>query len=195
MKKNIISIVILLLAISIIVINLWEPMKTRGDKVNPKPNIEESILEGPLKKTNSSSLQEGDPAPDFELTTLTGKKTNLSDFKGKKIILNFWASWCPPCVAEMPHMQKFYEKNKDNGIEIVAVNLTSMEKKIQDVKDFSNKYELSFPILLDEKGEIGSKFQAFGIPTSYIVDSKGIIRKKIVGPMDEGMIKKLIDET
>lgn len=84
MKKNIISIVILLLAISIIVINLWEPIKTRGDKVNPKPNIEESILEGSLKKTNSSSLQEGDSAPDFELTTLTGRKANLSDFKGKK---------------------------------------------------------------------------------------------------------------
>ena len=112
--------------------------------------------------------------------------------KGKRLILNFWATWCPPCKAEMPHMQKFYQEQKGNNIEILAVNLTTGEKNPKDVAKFVKDYGLTFPILLDSSGEIGEAYQAFTIPTSYIIDSHGIIKKKIIGPMDKEMMTELI---
>ncbi|WP_442598286.1 peroxiredoxin family protein [Neobacillus sp. D3-1R] len=138
-------------------------------------------------------IQEGNKAPDFQLQTLDGKEMKLSDMAGKKVILNFWATWCPPCKAEMPHMQEFYSEQKDNGIEIVAVNLTTAEKNQDDIGKFIKDYGLTFPVLLDSPGEVGQTYQAFTIPTSYIIDSNGIIRKKIVGPMDKDMMKGLTD--
>lgn len=139
-------------------------------------------------------LKKGNIAPDFELTTLEGKPVKLSDFKGKKVILNFWATWCPPCKAEMPHMQNFYEEQKnDNGdVEILAVNLSDSEKNNQVVKQFVKEYELTFPILLDTEG-VGDDYQAFTIPTSYVIDSNGIIKHKIVGPMSKEMMEKMVN--
>ncbi|MGE8204604.1 peroxiredoxin family protein [Heyndrickxia sp. NPDC080065] len=191
MKKNILPIAILLIAVAIVVINMWKPVTTGGKKKNSEEVV---TAKNPASKTNATNNQEADFAPDFELTTLSGKQAKLSDFKGKKVILNFWATWCPPCRAEMPHMQSFYEKNKSKGIEVVAINLTSNEKslqKVQKVKDFVKEYKLTFPILLDEVGMIGAQYQVFTIPTSYILDEEGKILKKQIGPMDEEMMEKL----
>lgn len=138
-------------------------------------------------------ISEGQLAPDFTLKTTSGEEMKLSSFKGKKVILNFWASWCPPCKAEMPHMQEFYEENKESNVELLSVNLTTAEKKSSDVVKFVEEYELTFPVMLDEQGDIGQIYQAYAIPTSYLIDSKGIIRKKIVGPMDKEMMNKLIN--
>ncbi|MFC0417230.1 TlpA disulfide reductase family protein [Cytobacillus solani] len=106
-------------------------------------------------------------------------------------MLNFWATWCPPCKAEMPHMQNFYEENNNKGMEVLAVNLTNIDKGEENIKTFVKEYGLTFPIPLDENGLIGPQYQAFTIPTSYIIDSNGMITKKIVGPMDEAMMKNL----
>lgn len=141
-----------------------------------------------------SEVKVGKRAPDFELTTLAGETVKLSDYQGKKVVLNLWATWCPPCKAEMPHMQNFYENNKENGIEILAVNLTNMDKGRKNIENFVKEYGLTFEIPLDEDGSIGMQYQAFSIPTSYIIDSDGIIIKKIVGPMDEGMMENLTKE-
>lgn len=162
---------------------------TETEKVEQKVDTEETVA----NNSNDMGLQEGDKAPDFELQTLDQKSIKLSNMVGKKVILNFWATWCPPCKAEMPHMQEFYDEQKGNGIEILAVNLTTAEKNADDIGVFVNDYGLTFPILLDSQGEIGQVYQAFSIPTSYIIDSKGIIRKKIVGPMDKEMMKELIN--
>lgn len=137
-------------------------------------------------------IQEGSKAPDFVLITLNGEEVKLSDFVGKKIILNFWATWCPPCKAEMPHMQKFYHEQKDSGVEILAVNLTSSEKNEADIGEFIKSNELSFPVLLDQNGDIAQTYQAFTIPTSYVIDTNGIIRNKVVGPMDTEMMEELV---
>lgn len=135
-------------------------------------------------------IEEGNKAPDFELETLDGNKIKLSDYQGKKVILNFWATWCPPCKAEMPHMQEFYEEQSKNGVVILAVNL---EKNADDaVAAFVENYGLTFPILLDRDVSIGRIYQAFTIPTSYIIDTKGFIQKKIVGPMDKEMMNELV---
>ncbi|MDZ5472273.1 redoxin domain-containing protein [Bacillus sp. 31A1R] len=138
-------------------------------------------------------IKEGNQAPDFQLQTMEGEEIQLSSLQGKKVIVNFWATWCPPCKAEMPHMQEFYEEQKENGIEILAVNLATTEKDPTALWSFVEDYGLTFPILLDSEGEIADTYQAFTIPTSYVIDSSGIIRKKITGPMDKEMMLQLIN--
>ena len=140
----------------------------------------------------NEGLNKGEQAPDFELTTLAGEPIRLSELQGKKVILNFWATWCPPCKAEMPHMQNFYEDYAETeNVEIVAVNLTSGDREAS-VEEFVKDYGLTFPIPMDVEGEVGQKFQAVTIPTSYIIDTDGLIQNKIVGPMDENMIQDFI---
>lgn len=142
-------------------------------------------------QTVSVGIEEGDRAPNFKLSTLDGKVLTLSSQKGKKVLLNFWASWCPPCKAEMPDMNVFYQKYH-HKVEIFAVNLTMAEKNKQDVTKFVKDHGLTFPILLDVKGQVGNMYQAFTIPTTYVIDTNGIIQKKIIGPLNQETMEKLI---
>ncbi|MGJ7920190.1 peroxiredoxin family protein [Neobacillus sp. LXY-4] len=156
----------------------------------------DSALTSSSKQERSTNLhtgiQEGEKAPDFQLDTLEGEAIKLSDSKGKKVVLNFWATWCPPCKAEMPHVERFYQDQENNRVEILAVNLTTSEKGKNEISQFIKDYELTFPILLDENGDIADMYQAITIPTSYIIDSNGIIRKKIVGPIDQEMLEEIV---
>ena len=189
MNKNLFSIAIILLAVAIVFVNLWEPKNKDAASEEDVSTIFENV-----EVSDSSGIEIGKAAPDFELVTLKGESVKLSDYKGKKVILNFWATWCPPCKAEMPHMQKFYEENKEDGIEILAVNLTDMDNGKKSIESFVKDYELTFEIPLDQKGVIGRQYQAFTIPTSYLIDTNGIISNKVVGPMDEEMMKSLTGE-
>jgi peroxiredoxin len=127
-------------------------------------------------------VTEGKSAPDFELMTLEGEEMSLSSLQGKKVIINFWATWCPPCRAEMPDMQKIQDTYGDDVV-IAAVNLTSSEKNVESVKSFIDELGLSFPVLLDEKGEINKQYEVISYPTSYIVDENGVISTKLIGAM------------
>lgn len=139
-------------------------------------------------------LKKGETPPDFELTTLAGETVRLSEMKGTKVILNFWGSWCPPCKAEMPHMQKYYKKNADkDNVEILAVNLTSGEKKgLPAVEQFVKAYNLTFPIPLDETGELAQQYLVSIIPTTYFIGTDGVVANRYVGPMDEKTLKYLV---
>ncbi|MBO9129051.1 TlpA disulfide reductase family protein [Bacillus sp. 165] len=140
----------------------------------------------------SQGLEVGKKAPDFELQTLDGKKTKLSDLKGKKVILNFWATWCPPCKKELPEMQKFNEKHGED-VTILAVNYTISEKgKAQGVQQFATEQGITFPILLDTDSSVSNMYKIITIPTSYFIDSKGIIRQKFIGPMTENFMEKTV---
>jgi peroxiredoxin len=191
LNKNLLSIAIILLAVAIVFVNLWKPTSTEGNKATTDVPEEETTVDESIPGIDLTAVKEGKAAPDFELTNLEGETVKLSDYQGKKVILNLWATWCPPCQAEMPHMQNFYEKNKDNGIEILAVNLTSMDNGRATIKQFVDDFGLTFQIPLDEDGSIGRQYQAVSIPTSYMIDTKGVISKKIVGPMDETMMENL----
>ncbi len=142
-----------------------------------------------------SGLEKGKTPPDFELSTLTGDMVKLTDYRGKKVILNFWASWCGPCKAEMPHMQKYYEKNKESAnVEIIAVNMTTTERGgLTGIKKFVDAYGLTFPIPLDNDGEVVDMYGVLTIPTTYMIGRDGTIQQKIIGPMDEKTINELVD--
>ncbi|MDM5317683.1 TlpA disulfide reductase family protein [Fictibacillus sp. b24] len=136
-----------------------------------------------------TGLKPGSKAHDFSLKTLDGKQIQLNDYRGKKVILNFWATWCPPCREEMPEMQKFYSDYKDKNVEILAVNLAYAETKKEKVGEFVEKYDLSFPIPLDEKNTTGKQYRAVSIPTSYFIDENGNITNFHIGPMDYEFMK------
>ncbi|WP_243291817.1 TlpA disulfide reductase family protein [Bacillus sp. FJAT-47783] len=136
-------------------------------------------------------LEKGALAPDFEVQTLEGEIAHLSDFRGKKVILNFWATWCPPCKEEMPEMQKFHEKFGDQ-VAVIGVNFTVSEKSEENVRTFVEENEYTFPILLDQKNKANSGYEVLSYPTSYFLDEEGRIIDKIVGPMT---YKVMIEKT
>lgn len=137
-------------------------------------------------------LNEGKRAPDFELVDLNGKTVKLSDYLGKPVLLNFWATWCPPCKDEMPHMEKLYKKYEKDGFAILAVNVTTSEKDPTHVGQFVDEYKLTFPIPLDEKGAVFHDYAIIGYPTSFFIDSEGVIRRKVMGPVKEDELEKEI---
>jgi peroxiredoxin len=136
---------------------------------------------------NLPGLPIGEKAPDFELKTLDGKTVKLSDYRGKKVILNFWATWCPPCKAEMPDIQKYYNEADDN-VEILAVNIDPQ----YDVKKFIRDANVTFPVLLDSKDEVNTLYRILTIPTTYFIDGEGIIRSKHLSVMTTEIIREHI---
>ncbi len=136
-------------------------------------------------------IKKGYTAPDFELLNLDDEPVKLSDFAGKKVILNFWATWCPPCRAEMPHMEKFYTDHEKDVV-VLAVNLTNTEKNRANVSDFIEDFGLTFPIVMDEEGDVSSSYQVVAYPTSYIIDSQGIIQNIYQGAINYEMMNKAI---
>ncbi|MDW2884672.1 peroxiredoxin family protein [Exiguobacterium artemiae] len=184
--KKIAAVLILLLALGLIGINLYDNQQAKKQAAQEKQRT--TILE----KTQVDKTEEKkERATDFSLQTTDGKTIRLSDYRGKKVILNFWATWCPPCKAEMPHMQKFYEAHHDE-VEVIAVNLTSLDNGNAALEKFIQDYKLSFTIPLDRDGEVGNQYKAYTIPTSYLIDADGFIEQKIIGPMNEEMMEELI---
>ena len=133
-------------------------------------------------KSAESRPVTGLPAPNFTLPGLDGKMVSLNDYRGKVVLLNIWATWCPPCVDEMPSMQKLHQTLKDERFEILAVSIDESGMKI--VRPFMKKHRLSFPALLDPKGDIKRLYQITGVPESFVLDKNGTIVEKIIGPRD-----------
>lgn len=142
-----------------------------------------------VTSSQAYGLNIGAKAPDFQLKTVTGKSVQLSDFKGKKVMLNFWATWCPPCKAEMPEMEQFYKQaNKD--VVILGVNIDPQN----DVKGFVHNYGITFPILLDSENKVNGIYQILSIPTTYFINRNGVIQNKYTGSMQINMMKQFISQ-
>ncbi|MEN1967230.1 TlpA disulfide reductase family protein [Lentibacillus sp. N15] len=145
--------------------------------------------EDKAKESDRTGLSKGDMAPDFELETLDGKTVHLSDFKGERVLVNFWATWCPPCRAEIPDLEKLYQ-NKD--VTILATNLTMSEENENKVTDFVDEFGMSFPVLKDSDGDVSATYQVQAYPTSYMIDSNGRIQFIQLGPMNyDQMVQEL----
>ena len=120
-------------------------------------------------------------APEFTLKDLNGKDVSLKDFSGKVVFLTFWATWCGPCIIEMPSMEKLYRQFKDDGLIIVAINFQESRKQ---VKVFMDNFRLTFPALLDQKGEVGGLYGVFSLPTTYLIDPEGRLIGGAIGARD-----------
>lgn len=141
-----------------------------------------SLKENDLGLRSESPVRVGHPAPDFTFPDLTGKKVSLTDFRGKVVFVNVWATWCPPCREEMPSMQKLYERFKNEEFKILAVSIDSNGREA--VAPFMEKLNLTFPALLDPESKMWGLYGLTGVPESFIMDREGLVVKKIVGAID-----------
>ncbi|MBD3107332.1 redoxin domain-containing protein [Bacillus sp. AGMB 02131] len=145
-------------------------------------------LEAEQEET-SPGLKTGIKAPDFSLQTLNGESVKLSDYEGKKVVLNFWATWCKPCREEMPDLQAVYSENKEDVV-ILAVNMDAHN----DVKGFTDQYAVTFPVLLDEEDEVSERYQVISLPTTYFIDVDGKIAKKHLGQITDEQLEDVLNE-
>ncbi|MFC4557232.1 TlpA family protein disulfide reductase [Virgibacillus kekensis] len=143
---------------------------------------------------DQTGIEQGETAPDFTLETLSGETLQLSDLRGKKVILNFWASWCGPCKKEMPEMQKFYEEHKKE-VEIVALNLTGREVGVSNVKKYIDKFGYTYPVPLDEELKVQEMYGVTVIPTTYFINTNGKIQlPRKAGPMTYEYLEEMVNK-
>jgi cytochrome c biogenesis protein CcmG/thiol:disulfide interchange protein DsbE len=138
--------------------------------------------------------QQGFLAPDFALETPSGETISLADLRGQAVLVNLWATWCPPCRAEMQSIEKMYREYKDQGFTVLAINMTYQDNA-SAVMPFVEEQALTFPILLDENGEIGNAYQLRSLPSSYFIRRDGIINEVVIGgPMSEALLRTRIED-
>ncbi len=145
------------------------------------------------KKERTLKVFKGDPVPpELRLNDLNMKLVDLKHYKGQVVLVNFWASWCPPCVHEMPSMQNLQDRFIAKGFTILGVNMAEDKKTVQHF--LNSKVNVKFPILFDQEGKALKKWGVFAFPTSYIIDKKGLIRYAIFGGVDwetKSIVKKI----
>ncbi len=138
--------------------------------------------------------QAGFLAPDFTLTTLDDETVTLPDLRGQVVLLNIWASWCPPCRAEMPAMQRVWEEYQSRGVVVLAVNSTVQDTPA-DAQNFVTENGLTFPIPLDTGGEVTRLYRVSSLPTSFFIGADGVIREVVIGgPMAEALLRSRVEQ-
>jgi peroxiredoxin len=135
--------------------------------------------ENPQPKANQFKSQEGYMAPRFSLRNLKGNMEGLDDHLGKVIVVNFWATWCVPCVKEMPSFENLYRRYRSQGLTLLAVSLDKGDST--KVQEFADKHKISFPILLDTKGVAEKLYPSFSIPFTYVIDKQGRVVARVDG--------------
>jgi len=136
-----------------------------------------------LQSSKYEPLVVGMSAPDFSLPDLQGKKQQLSDYRGKVVFLNFWATWCKPCKEEMPSMQVLWENLKKEDFVMLAVSMDRVTTT-KDIPPFVENLKLTFPIFTDSWGQTDKRYKLMGVPETYIIDQGGVLREKVIGPRD-----------
>ena len=143
---------------------------------------------------NTSAPQAGFAAPDFTLKTPTGETYTLSELRGQAVLVNLWATWCPPCRAEMPAIEKMYQEYKDQGFIVLAVDMTYQDDPFA-VIPFTKEFNLTIPILLEETGDVAALYQLRSLPSSYFINRAGIIQEVVIGgPMSEALLRTRIEQ-
>ena len=188
MKKNIGIIIVLVLVITM----LGTYIKKEIDRSNA---IDEQAKGYEVALGEQVGLEKNQLAPDFTLFNLEDEEVTLSDLQGKRVVLNFWATWCPPCEAEMPHMQKYYDKySEEDNVEIVGVNLTYGKEKVERVEQFLQSYDITFPVVLQPDDAVEEQYGIITLPTTYFIDREGKIQKKILGPLDLDSLRENVTQ-
>lgn len=143
-----------------------------------------------LQSSKYEPLVVGKAAPDFSLTDLNDKPHRLSDFRGKVVFLNFWATWCAPCREEMPSMEVLNKSFEKDGLVVLAVSIDRVTTT-KDIPPFVKSLNLTFPVLIDSWGITDKPYKRLGVPETFIIDQQGIVREIIIGPKDWTRIDNL----
>lgn len=143
-------------------------------------------------------LEVGSTAPDFQAVELSsGRPATIENYRGKVVLLNIWATWCPPCKIEMPSMERLHQKLAGTDFQLVAVSVDEEDSSV--VNQFVKEYGLTFPVLHNQDGSIRQIYQTTGVPESFVIDRDGVIVKKVIGaadwdaPVNENLIRRLLD--
>ena len=135
----------------------------------------------------AAKLNLGDPAPAFRTERLGGGSVDFPAAAGKPLVIRFWADWCKYCEPEMKAIEVVYQRHKDKGLEVFAIN-AGQDKPA--VADFIKKLGVTYPVLLDEQSAIAKRYGVVGLPTTYFVDAKGVVRGKVIGEADEAVFER-----
>ncbi|GKU24565.1 TlpA family protein disulfide reductase [Clostridium folliculivorans] len=162
------------------------------DNQKTSDNNNNSISKTPSTNSTNGIFKDpnGDKAIDFKLKTLEGKEVSLSDLKGKNVFINFWATWCPYCVQEMPEIEKLYQETKNSDLIILGIDIGEDN---DTVRDFLNKNKLNFNILFDYDESVATNYNITALPTSLFIDKNGNIIKKKIGPMTLEEMKSYVN--
>ena len=177
-KKRIILIALMVILCFVLIYFITPARDNSVALAQAAPVVSQADVGAAFRRAGISVVEPRRDPADFSLTVLSGGSARLSDYKGKVVILNFWATWCPPCVSEMPSMENLYKQYKDKGVEILAVDL---RENVNTVRQFINNNGYTFPVLLDRDGRVGGLYGVEAIPTTYIIDREGKIAGRIVG--------------
>lgn len=140
------------------------------------------FLTRPSGPPGHAALLPDQPLPDFTLPDLQGNSVQLSTLRGKVVFVNIWATWCPPCVEEMPTIQQLYNRLHDRGLEVLAISIDTLGAQVVGL--FMQRHRLTFPALLDPAARTERLYRISGVPESFIVNKRGLLVEKIVGPRD-----------
>ena len=143
-----------------------------------------------LQSAKYEPLTVGKEGPDFSLPNLDETTVRLSDYRGKVVFLNFWATWCKPCREEMPSMEVLYRNFERDGLVVLAISIDRVTTK-KDIPPFIKSLNLTFPVLVDSWGQTDKRYKLMGVPETYIIDQQGILREKIIGPRDWTVLDNL----
>ena len=163
----------------------WAPPQTARDIAEVKQADAAAQAGG---AEGEAGALEGKAAPDFKLKGMDGKEVALSALKGKVVVLDMWATWCPPCRASLPHLDKLYQSVKDKGVNVYAVNL---QEEQEDVEKFVTSTKLTVPVLLDKDGAVAQAYKASAIPQTVVIGKDGKVAKVFVGFGGEETAKEM----
>ena len=177
MKRRIIAVAVFAAISTLTLLVAFGPLG--GSRVTPSlaPDAERASLDSALQSAGLHPVS-GIAPVDFEVDSLAGQVRSLADYRGRIVFLNFWATWCPPCVEEMPSMQRLADILEPEGLAMVAVNV---QEDRPQVERFMSDHGLSFEVLLDRRGQVGQSYAVRGLPTTVILDRSGAIMARKVG--------------
>ncbi|WP_058307717.1 TlpA family protein disulfide reductase [Gracilibacillus massiliensis] len=194
MKKNFFSIlVVLVLVVILLVMNF-----TNIGEKQSNPNIidvtgDTSVDGVTITAPNAKQLQEGETAANFTLPNLHGESINALNHNQEYVLVNFWATWCPPCIEELPDLQTFEDRNPDL-VKILAVNVTESETSVSNVQDFVEDY--TFDVVLDKENEVYDRYSVINMPTSFVIrTSDQKIMKRINGAVSLEQLEQIFEES
>ena len=169
----------LLLVVALLMAACASPTPVPTPMLGPEVSV-------PTKPAESDIPKVGAIAPDFTLSDLNGDEVQLSDYRGKVLLLNFWATWCPPCQQEIPMFIEVYEELKDEDFVILAVSIGEGKEK---VSGFVSEKGMTFPVLLDSSKDVARRYLVRAIPTSVVIDRDGVVQRIVVGMMHESQLR------